>query len=263
MPKPDTTLAASRRFVEHVELSGVPTHMRKFAGGTAQIFSPDPATRQSVVVGSDIVSFSVGVSSARREAIANSALLAQLVANKRVPDATQIEAWYQAYFDVLTHVGWVVQERGFSCFESSSKQADVAEAILNVAASLLGGPATTAFKIVQATIEGLLKMHEHSPWITLFERESHHANHARFQVTLAHSGEGEDFLVNLMTFSLEASSSFSQVLFFKYLQTDAKLKYFSGAVSINDRVLLNVADAIKAKVEIFTAGYIKTLPDLD
>jgi hypothetical protein len=181
----------------------------------------------------------------------------------RLPDSTQIEAWYQAYFDVLTHVGWVVQERGFSSFGASSRQADVAAAILDVASPLLGGATTTAYKIVQATIQGLQSMHEHSPWITLFERESHHANHARFQVALAHSGENEDFLVRLMAFSLEASASFGQVLFFKYHQSDATLKHFSGSVSINDGLLIQVSEEIKAKVESFTVGYIKALPDLD
>jgi len=248
--------------VQRVELSGLPTHSRRVASSMTPAFTPDSAVNQSVIVGSDIVSFTVGVSAARREAITNSALLAQLVANKRVPDSTEVEAWYQAYFDVLTHVGWVVQERGFSTFEASSRQADVAGAILSVAETIFGGAATTAYKVIKATLEGLQKMHEHSPWITLFERESHHANHARFQIALAHSGEKDDFLVSLMAFSLKASASFSQVLFFKYREREATLKHFSGSVSINDTLLMQISNDIKAKVENFTLGYVKALPDL-
>jgi hypothetical protein len=261
-PKPKHDVASSRRFVASLDLSDLPSHSRRFAAAEAPAFTGDAAANQSVVVGSDIVSFTIGVSSERREAITNSALLAQLVANKKVPDATQIEAWYEAYFDVLTHLGWVLQERGFSVFETSNQHADVAAAILDVAAALLGGVATTAYKVVQATISGLQKMSEHSPWITLFERESHHANVARFQIALAHSGEKEDFLVSMMAFSLEASMSFNQVLFFKYRQFAGTLKHYSGSVSINDDLLMKIAGDIKAKVESFTFGYVKALPDL-
>ena len=216
-----------------------------------------------MIVGSDIVSFATGVTAARREAIANSALLAQLVANKRVQDSSQIDSWYRVYFDVLTHLGWILQDRGFAEIKASSRQADIAVAILDTAAALLGGTTTAAYMVVKATLDRLRTMYRMSPWITLFERESHHANNARFQVSLAHSTEADDFLVTLMAFSLEASSSFSQVLFFKFQENQAVLKHYSAAVSINDTVLAGVAEEIKAKVVTFTQGYIKSLPDLD
>ena len=106
-------------------------------------------------------------------------------------------------------------------------------------------------------------MHEHSPWITLFERESHYANNARFQVALAHSGEVDDFLVTLMAFSLEASATFSQLLLFKFQESEATLKHYSGSVSINDKLLIEISPEIKNKVAAFTSGYVKSLPDLD
>jgi hypothetical protein len=66
----------------------LPTHSRGIAGLLTPAFTPDAAANRSVIVGPDIVSFTIGVSAARREAITSSALLAQLVANRRVPDST-------------------------------------------------------------------------------------------------------------------------------------------------------------------------------
>src|SRR5262245_2715396 len=55
---------------------------------------------QALVVGSDIISFVKGVTEERRKDIVNSALLAQLVANKKVPNITHVffgQSDYQHY----------------------------------------------------------------------------------------------------------------------------------------------------------------------
>src|SRR5262245_25002449 len=65
----------------------------------------DSAKTQAAVVGSDVISFVTGVTPERREAILQSALLAQLAAKKKVSDPTRIYDWYDTYFEVLTMVG--------------------------------------------------------------------------------------------------------------------------------------------------------------
>lgn len=253
---------AGRTFVTGVDLSGLPRYKPKFLGTAQPPFSPDPTSDQSVIVGSDIISFTSGVTAERRQAITNVALLAQLVASKQAPSPADTAAWYAAYFDVLSNLGWVLQDRAFSKFESSSQQADVSDAVLDIAAALLGGPATIGYQTIKATLDGLRKMHEHSPWITLFERESHHANTARFQIGLAHPAEADDFLVTLMAFSLHAESTFSQILFFKFRKEDATLDHYSASVSLNEDVLLGTAKAVSEKVVEFSQGYIRSLPSL-
>ena len=65
-------------------------------------------------------------------------LLAQLVAKKKTSDPNQIYAWYNAYFDVLTHIGWVVQDQGFAEYHESSDNFEAHRAILAIATTLLG-----------------------------------------------------------------------------------------------------------------------------
>jgi hypothetical protein len=216
---------------------------------------------QAAVVGSEITSFVSGVRADRRDAIINSSLLAQLVAKKRVPDATKIYEWYDAYFDVLANIGWVVQDKSFAEYDESSENLAAHEAILAVATTLLGA-GTTALAVVASALDALKKMDRDGPWITIFSRESQHARSARFQISLAEQGANGQLLVSLMAFGLEARSSITQVLFFKVRENGATLRHYAGTVAINTDVLDGVHDAIKAKLSGQASDYVKALPDL-
>ena len=228
---------------------------------TAAAFDFDKAKNQAMVVGSDIVSFVQGVTEARRGDIVNSALLAQLVAKKRVPDGSKIFEWYDAYFDTLSSIGWVIQDRQFVQHTESSQNFEAHEAVLTVAASLLG-PGTAALQIVKSTLDAMQAMKQNSPFITLFNRESQHAETARFQVTLADQSQEGQFLVALMAFGLTAKSTLTQVLFFKFHGSDVELKHSSGRVTINTTVLESVRDAVAAKLAAHASSYMRGLPDL-
>lgn len=222
-------------------------------------FNFDEIKDQAMVVGSDIVSFVKGVTPERREDIVNSSLLAQLAAKKKVEDMTKIYEWYDAYFDVLINIGWVIQDRGFATYTEASENFEAHEAIIKVATSLLG-PTAATLTVVKATLDALKSMSEDSPWITLFNRESQSANTARFQVTQAEQGDSDDFLVSLMAFGLKAKAELTQVLFFKFKSSEATLNHYSGKVTINSHVLSSVQEPIKEKIAEFANDYIKELP---
>jgi len=202
------------------------------------------------------------VSMERREDIVNSSLLAQLAAKKQVSDPSRIYDWYNAYFDVLTNIGWSVQDRGFASYSEASDNFQAHEAIMKVAASLLG-PAATTLAVVQATLDALKSLSADSPWLAIFNRESQSAQTARFQVSLAEQGEDDQLLVSLMAFGIEAKATLTQVLFFKFKSSETSLKHYSGKVTINTHVLETVRDLIKTKIAGHAMDYIKTLPDLD
>jgi hypothetical protein len=225
-----------------------------------QIF--DSAKNQAAVVGSEVVSFVQGVTAERRDAIVNSSLLAQLVAKQKVSDPDKIYDWYDAYFDVLTNIGWVVQDKSFAVYHESSQNFEAHKAILAVAATLLGA-APTALALVSSALKALESMNENSPWITIFSRESQNAKTARFQISLAEQDASGQFFVSLMAFGLEAKSSITQVLFFKAKANDATLRHYAGRVTINTNVLDGISDAIKAKLSGHAGDYIKALPDLN
>lgn len=215
---------------------------------------------QAAVVGSDIVAFVTGVTAERREAIINSSLLAQLVANHEVQDRTRVYQWYDAYFRVLANIGWAIQQVSWAEYKQQEGGFQAHEAILKVATTLLG-PATTALALVTTTIDALKSMDKNDPWITLFNRESQAAKTAHFQVALAEQAPDGQFLVTTMAFGLEAGSTVTQVLFFKVKKGQATLKHHRGQVTINTGVLDQVKDELQSKLKNHAEAYVKALPD--
>jgi hypothetical protein len=250
------TLTSAHEYVSALSLPAV-----AFAGTGPVDLALDSARNQAAVVGSEIVSFVSGVPAARREAIVNSSLLAQLVAKDRVPDPRKIYDWYDAYFDVLMNIGWLLQDRSFAQYRESSKNLEAHQAILAVATTLLGA-APTALALVKTTIDSLQSMDKDSPWITLFSRESQFGKAAKFQISVAEQAADGRVLVSLMAFGLEAKTTITRVLFFKAKASEATLRHYAGQVGINVDVLDGVGPDIKRKVIGHAAGYIRGLPHL-
>ncbi|MEO7862024.1 MAG: hypothetical protein ABIU05_16640 [Nitrospirales bacterium] len=164
------TPKSAREFLNAAELPSVTRGGIERAG---EIVAFDAQKNQAMVVASDIVSFVKGVSNERRQDIVNVSLLAQLVANKKVPDKTRIIEWYNAYFDVLENIGWVIQDRSFSSYTEEADGLEAHEAILKVATLFLGA-SPAALAIVISTLEALKSMDSSKAWMTIFDRESKH-----------------------------------------------------------------------------------------
>lgn len=216
---------------------------------------------QAMVVASDIVAFVKGVTNERRQDVVNASLLAQLVANKKVPDKTNMIEWYNAYFDTLENIGWVVQNKNFSSYTEEADGLEAHEAILKVAAVFLGA-APAALAVVTSTLEALKSMDPSKPWITIFDRESKHVKTGHFQIALAEQGENDQFFVSLMAFSLNAESTLTNILFFKIRNDEVELQKCSGKVTINEQVLSDVRDLVRQKITNHVSAYIAKLPDL-
>ena len=248
------TKATARAFVDGVQL---PPLKRARALQAPKEIDYNELKNQAMVVGSEVISFVKGVTTERREDVVNSALIAQLSANKKAPNS-DIFAWYDAYFDALGQLGWVLQESSFNSYDEQADGLAAHEAILKVAAVMLGA-ATTALAVITATVEAMKSMEANSPWLTIFNRESRSAKAARFQIALAEQDKNGQFMVTMMAYSLQAESSITQVLFFKIRKNKVSLKHSSGKVTINEAVLDSVRDKIKAKLADRAADYIDAM----
>src|SRR5262245_42033690 len=257
----DNSITEAREFVTRVKLPNRP-HLN--INVSKDVFDYDAAKQQALVVGAGVIAFVKGVTPEQRNDIVNASLLAQLVAKKKVNNPntlTAVKEWYDEYFDVLSRIGFVIQDKGFAEYREASDSFEAHEAILEIATALLAG-APGALALVKTTLEALQKMSSSSPWITLFNRESQSANTARFQVSLVNEDENGRLLVALIAFGLEARTTLTQVLFFKFHTNDVTLHHLSGKVTINAQLLESVRDQIAGKLIAYTSEYIKGLPDL-
>jgi hypothetical protein len=246
----------SLAFVESLELPPLPRRKRGGPMTTAQsVF--DKTKDQSMLIGSDIVSFVAGTTPEMREIIMNCSLLAQLAANQRVSSRDDIRGWYELYFDTLTHLGWTAQERGFSEHHEAGSNFETNQAILSIAAVVLG-PAATAYAVVESTLNAMKSMSD-GPWMRIFDRESQSANAARFQVTVAEPPSNGGSMISLMAFELHAKTTLTQVLFFKFNSADVTLRHASGRVTIDTALLAPLQATIAQKVSAFTRSYVDAL----
>ncbi|VWX54514.1 hypothetical protein [Novosphingobium sp. 9U] len=219
-------------------------------------------TDQAAVIGQDVFAFLAGTDVELRDAIADSALLAQLVADSRVPDPDDIVGWYAAYFTMLKTLGWLVQDGGWSEVSEAGDGFEVHEKIAAIAAVLLG-PAVTALAAITATLDALKAASDDSPWITLFNKRSIKGRSARFQIGVVDPQDGGAPLVSLIAFALEAKTVVTQVLLFKVTKNRAKLRTNSSKVSLDLAALHDLAPDVRAKLRGWQRAYIKALPDLE
>lgn len=252
-------VAQARAFVQQAALP--PTRPETLDAPPPGEQSPfDAARQQAAVVGSDVMSFVEEITPEQRKDIVNATLLAQLVANKKLPDVEDLDgilAWYKQYFDVLSQIGFTVQDKGFAQYVEKADTFEAHEAIIDIVkVALAGVPA--ALPLVIKTLESLKKMSEDSPWITLFHRESRLANTARFQVSVA-DNEQSGSLLNVIAFGLSAESTVTQVLFFRFKKNQATLQHNSAKLSINDTVLTAVRDDIAQKIAKYSKDFVAGL----
>jgi hypothetical protein len=259
---PTSSVSQAKTFVSAAQLPAPPP-VERGAAAKAPPIDFDQLKDQATVVGSDVVSFAKGVTEEQRKDVCNAMLLAQLVAKRHVPSPdseTGVKAWYAAYFDTLSNIGFAVQDHGFTQYQKKGQSFEVHEAILEVATALLAG-APGALALVNLTLNALHKMSEDSPWITLFDRESQSANTARFQVSAVERDGNSGFFVSILAFGLEARTALTQVLFFKFHSDEVKLFHQGGRVSINEEVLASVRQPIAGKLTAFASDFIRMLPD--
>jgi len=223
----------------------------------------DAAKQQALVVGSDVLSFDSGVEAEFREAISDSALLAQLAAKQKMGTNKDPIAFFDAYFDVLANLGWVTQMRDTAKYDIKTDGMEVHEAILQVVTAFLG-PVPGAVALVKLALESLKSMNAGSPLITLFHRESQHADIGRFQFTIVRQDADGGLFAEVMAFALTANKTITQILFFKLSKSKSTLRRSLGKVSLNRTALAGLKPAVRAKVQAFLGGFVAALelPDI-
>jgi hypothetical protein len=254
------TVSASD-YVKGLDLRGTPRGIvhQDAAEEAGEVFNK--AKAQAQVVGSSLFSFAQGVDVPVREAISDSALLAQLVANKRRDIETDTVGWFKEYSAVLSNLGWTLQDYAFNDYTTKGEAAEVHEKIIEVLKVVLG-PAPAALTILTAAITTLKGMKPDSSWLTIFERNSKKAKMARFQIGLVEAAQDGDVFVTLLACVIHAKDELTQVLVFKWRKAKATFEAQSQKVSINRAALTDLGPAIRAKTRAYQTDYLGSIQDI-
>src|SRR5262245_36166635 len=133
------TPTAARRFVARTKLPPASSPSRRLRGSSGEATAPEPSKfslqasePQSLVVGSGLVVAAANVSKSAREDLINCTLFAQLAASGEVEDATDVVAWYGAYFKALSILGWAQSDSRLADYQFKSANGEAHQAVLPV-----------------------------------------------------------------------------------------------------------------------------------
>jgi hypothetical protein len=254
-------IQSQREYVASLDLTGLPRPIVSMDAATDAGEAFDKAKEQAQVVGSGVFSFAKGVDEEVRTAISDSALLAQLVANKRANSDSDPLGWFKVYSDVLQNIGWTLQDKTWDDYTSSGNSADVHEKIIEVMTAALG-PSPATLLILAATVRALKSLDPNSSWLRIFSREAQKARIARFQVGLVETAEDGDVFVSMLACLVQADQTITQVLLFKYREAHATFKARANKVSINRRSLADLHAGIVEKTRSYQNAFLSNIQDL-
>lgn len=245
------TVAAARTLIQMAELPALlGLGADEPAGGGLPAF--DPARPQALVIGSDVVSFTIGVEADFRQAIADCALFAQLVALNKPGTSGDAMKFFDAYLTSLAGLGWLIQARDTATIKLRTDGFDVHSAITGVITAFIAPIAgVVAAAAIVAVLDGLHKMDPSQPFITLFNKRSHAQKISRFQFTSVHDDPVHGLCAEIAAFALNAEVGETQVLFFKLSKDSSSLSRSLGTLSIDTAALNEIRPNLAAKVRDF------------
>ncbi|RYH09190.1 hypothetical protein [Tropicimonas sp. IMCC6043] len=248
--------AAAIAFVETLDLPDI--GLGPLRGTEAAALPPPDFTKtgsDSVAVGSQIAAFAEGFDEGLREPIANAFLLAQLAADKQIEKTGgDTEAWYREYVRVLGGLGLTDEDRAITLKEVTGTTLEVHKEIIPVLTAVMA-PAVGAATALKAVLDGLAAMDKNSPWITLFDRTSQRAEANQFQISYADVVDGVP-VISLAAFVLEAHRAVTQVLFFRFSDSGARLRHFSKRMTVNPTAFGAAGPAVARKLAERTQDFV-------
>jgi hypothetical protein len=255
-----TNVAKLRAYIESLELPEARSLDTAMEAALPSLPEYKTGIPQVITVGSQIAEFAANVPAELRPDIANSFLLAQLAADRWVATHPSSEkTWYNSYLGIMKNCGWVVEGDESSLKTVSGSGAKVHQEIVGVLSAALG-PAVGAASLIMSVLNGLKAMEKDQPFFTIFDQASQRAEARLFQISFVGVGEnGKAPRIKLAAYNLQASASATQLLFFKFASSDARLRSFSSDLSINAAIFESVRQAILDKVKDRVAGNVAAI----
>lgn len=210
-----------------------------------------------MVVARQIVEFTEGVPAAVRRTICHGLLLAQLAADKIVPDGEEASEWFQAYTVVLSRIGFAQNNQQIQTQELSGANARLLEAAIPVLRDAVG-PTAAARSQLQAMLGQLAHSDDALPSIALLRRKIRSGG-GGFGLTNVDRGEDGVSRMTSLFVSVEGSREVTSILFFRTTKVDVKVRTVVINATIDANSLAAIDTVLAAKVAPFVRDNISGL----
>jgi hypothetical protein len=211
-----------------------------------------------VTIGSQMAEFSGKVPQSIRPAISNGLLLGQLAADKSTAGNPDLMAWFSTFNSVMKRIGWQSTLSELNEQTISDENAALHKAIIPIVTAIFG-PGAAANSIIIAVLKGLESMDQDAPWITVFEQKSNKLNAASFGLSYVDSGAGGGATLKTAYFSVHGSQVLTQILFFKFESSDAKMKSAQCQMNLSPETIAISESTLQQKLGPFIVANIKNI----
>ncbi|MET8763357.1 hypothetical protein [Lentzea sp. NPDC004782] len=234
-------------YIRRLDIGAHPTALRAGLGDGDPVPEKGPA---AAIDKGSLVSFTRDVSGQHRSDALNSCLLAQLNSDKLFNrfDPGQLMDWYRNYTNVLSNIGWVIQDFEFEHYQASGSTMSVSSAVFEILSAVLSG---NDLKLVSAALNSLAKLEKsNSPWYQVWDSSSHDQANSNFQ--LSHCNDNGDkantLEMTLSGYSLRTKSSATRFLWVDYESSSTDLMFSSQACTLDEDIYSQVRKEIIKKL---------------
>jgi hypothetical protein len=211
---------------------------------------------QAMLVDKSLISFVVGVNAANRADILESTLLAQLGANARIVDDSDIIGWYRSYVEILTRTGWTMEGGDIQRFSAKASVLEIQSIIIDILAMAFGA---NLIKIVNKALEAIKSLADSTGKIEAFEKNTHTEKSGSFQIGIATQAKGA-VSINLGTFLITSTNKINHILFVKYSNDETDLQYAAGKLTLDQDVYGNIRSLVRQKLNGRLAEFVSNIP---
>ncbi len=199
---------------------------------------------QAAINYKSVQSFVAGLSAERQEDVLNSLLLAQRAATKAYPDENDMMLWYKKYFEVLSMVGWVFENKGFQTFNTKNNSFEIDKVLIEILSTALTG---NQVALILKSFEALKSLGDDDKRFQAFERNTHSLTRGNFQLGLA-SEENGTLSMSSFAFVLTTKKIMTKILFFRSEKDATQLDYCDIKATLINSKYADAREEIRAKL---------------
>ena len=253
-----TTLTSLKDYLAKLELSGPPTGMPDLRGADRLLrdglISND---LQMAIDGGSLISFVQNVSAAQKTDILMSMLFAQLAANKAHNRFTEAENWYHKYTEVLTNLGWLVDQFVFigKLNEQNRFRMDAAALeVIKAVASLRG------LSMLTEGLKALESLESDKKQFAIFDFNTSSEGLGNFQLGIAEVAENGAVSLSMGGFYFKSVDRQKRFLFFSW--SSRKVNFWAAAQSmtLNEELYSKLRETVAGRLATTAEYYIDSLP---
>lgn len=212
---------------------------------------------QAVLSDKSIFSFISSASVENQKSVINTTLLAQLAANKRYPDESDLLKWYDVFIETLEKVGWVVESSDLSVFQGDESLFEMDNVVIDILVAAFG---QATFPLIQKILGSIKQLSNSADRkIKAFETNSHSTTKGCFQLGMV-AEENDTIALNLGTFMITSANNINTVLFFKFSSNHTKLEYNLRKATLDMEVYQLLSKRIWEKIKDY---YTESVTSID